>query len=166
MFKWLKKVYADPEFKRKEAFLERVRLFNGIHRREYGKLFQALVMRDYKAGEALFSEGEVGRALFILESGDVDVTHNGKDGKPRHVTTLKAGDFFGEIALVDHLPRIATATAKGPVRAHLLYKTELEKLAEHSPRVALAIMTHSVALLGDRLRELISRIPAEDGLKG
>jgi CRP-like cAMP-binding protein len=165
MFKWLKKLYVDPEFRRKEEFLRRVSLFNGIHRREYGKLFQALVTRDYNAGEALFSEGEVGRALFILESGDVDITHNGKDGKPRHVTTLKAGDFFGEIALVDHLPRIATAKAIGPVRAHLLYKTELEKLAEHSPRIALAIMTHGVAILGDRMRELMSRIPSEDGVK-
>src|SRR5437016_234427 len=154
MWNWLKKLYVDPEFKRRQKFLQRVALFNGIHRREYGKLFQALVMRDYKAGEALFTEGEVGRALFILESGEVEVTHNGKDGKPRRVTTLHVGDFFGEIALVDHLPRIATVTAKSPVRAYLLNKTELEKLAEHSPRVALAIMTHGVAILGDSLRDL------------
>src|SRR5579864_7568060 len=148
MLSWLKRLYIDPEFKRKQAFLQRVSLFEGIHRREYGKLFQALVMRDYKVGEALFNEGEVGRALFILESGEVEVTHNGKDGRPRHVTTLKPGDCFGEIALVDHQPRIATVTAKGPVRAYLLYKTELEKLSQHSPHVALAIMTHGVAILG------------------
>src|SRR5262249_15185545 len=142
MLNWLKTLYVDPEFKRKQAFLERVSLFNGIHRKEYGKLFQALVMRDYRAGEALFNEGEGGRALFISEGGNVAVTHKGKAGKPRLITTLKAGDCFGEIALVDQLPRIATVTAKGPVRAYLLYKTELEKLAEHSPRVALAIMQH------------------------
>jgi len=161
MFRWIKKLYVDPEFKRRRDFLQRVPLFKGVSRREFGTLFQALVRRDYQPGEALFQEGDIGRALFILESGEVEVTHNGKDGKPRHVTVLKTGDCFGEIALVDHLPRIATVTAKNPVRAYLLYKTELEKLADHSPHIALAIMEHGVAILGDRLRDLMGRIPDE-----
>src|SRR5579863_707507 len=98
--KSLKTFYIDPEFRRKREFLERVPLFKWTPRREFGALFHALVLRDYHAGEVLFEEGEMGRALFVLVTGEVEITCNGKDGKPRRITTLKEGDCFGEIALV------------------------------------------------------------------
>ena len=162
MIHWLKTFYVDSEFKNKREFLERVAVLKWIPRREFGALFHSLVLRDYREGEALFEEGEIGRALFILVSGDVEVTRKGKDGKPRRITMLKEGDCFGEIALVDQLPRIATARATSMVRAYLLYKAELEKLAVQSPRVALAIIGHGVAVLGNRLRELTNQIAAHE----
>lgn len=157
MRNWLKKVYVDPEFRRKEQFLQHIPLFERVPRREFGRLFHALAVRDYAVGDELFHEGDVSRALFILESGEVGVTNQGKDGEVVPMTTLKAGSCFGEIALIDY-PRMATVTAVTPVRAYLLYKTELEKLMEDAPHVAAAILAHSVAVMGEHLRALLRRM--------
>lgn len=162
MFNWLREFYADPEFKRRREFLRSVALFRWVPRREFGRLLRALVMRHYRAGDALFEEGENGRALFILVSGEVEITRLGKDGKPRSIATLKQGDCFGEIALIDQMPRFSTARATSSVQAYLLHKTELDRLVDDSPRVALAILGHAVAVIGDHLRELTGKIAARE----
>lgn len=159
MLSWLKSLWMDPEFDRKRAFLQRVALFNGISRREFGTLFQALVARQYQIGEALCREGDVGRALFILEQGEVEVTRKGPAGEAQRVALLKAGDYFGEMALIDEQPRTATVTATEEVRVYLLYKTELEKLLVDAPRIGSAIMAHLAALLALRLRATMVRTP-------
>jgi len=150
----LRDFLIDPEFNRKRKFLQRVPLFMGIARREFGTLFQALVERRYEPGEILFQEGEIGRALYILESGHVEISRRNKQGQLTRVAVLNPGDYFGEMSLLDELPRSATAAAMDPVRAHLLYKTELEKVCRISPRVGVAIMGHLAGLLAARIRAM------------
>src|SRR5438477_12821192 len=118
MFHWLRNVVLDPEFNRKRKFLQRVSLFQGISRREFGHLFQALVVRAYAPGEILFNEGDIGRALFILESGRIEISRKAKNGDTIQVATLNPGDYFGEVSLLDERPRSATAAAMEPVRVH------------------------------------------------
>jgi CRP/FNR family cyclic AMP-dependent transcriptional regulator len=156
---WLQGVLLDPEFNRKRKFLQRISLFQGISRREFGQLFQALVARAYAPGEILFHEGDVGRALFILESGHVEITRATAKGDPTRVAILNPGDYFGEMSLLDERPRTATAVATEPVQVHLLYKTELEKLIKHVPHIGAAIMTHLAMLLAARLRALTETAP-------
>jgi len=131
----------------------------GISRREFGHLFQALVVRPYAPGEILFHEGDVGRALFILESGHVEISRKTPDGGTRPVAVLNPGDYFGEMSLLDEFPRSASAAAMEPVVAHLLYKTEIEKLIKHVPHIGAAIMTHLGMLLAARLRALADSSP-------
>jgi CRP/FNR family cyclic AMP-dependent transcriptional regulator len=159
MIRWLKYFWLDPEFNRKRKFLQRVSLFDGISRREFGHLFQALVVRSYEPGEILFHEGDIGRALFILESGCVEVSRKTVDGGTMQMAILNPGDYFGEMSLLDERPRSATAAAMEPVKVHLLYKTELEKLIKHVPHVGAAIMTHLGMLLAARLRAVSDSAP-------
>lgn len=159
MWAWLKQSLIDPEFRRKREFLKQVSLFQDLSRREFGALFQCLVARQYHAGEVLCREGDIGRALFILEEGEVDVYRKGADGESRKIAALQSGDYFGEISLIDEQPRTATVTAVGKVRAYLLYKTEIDKLLHEAPRIAAAIMTHLAALLAVRLRASMNRSP-------
>lgn len=159
MWTWLRRSLMDPEFSRKREFLQQVSLFQDISRREFGALFQCLVARQYHAGEVLCREGDIGRALFILEEGDVEVFRKGPDDEPRKIAVLKPGDYFGEISLIDEQPRTATVTAIGKVRAYLLYKTEIDKLLRQAPHIAAAIMTHLAALLAVRLRASLNRTP-------
>ena len=152
MLRFLKNYLLDPDFGRKRKFLQKVSLFEDIARHEFGHLFQALVSRSYAPGEILFHEGDIGRALFVLESGRVEISRQTVEGGTLHVATLNPGDYFGKISLLDELPRTATAAAMEPVRAHLLYKTELEKLVKNVPHIGAAIMTHLATLLAARLR--------------
>jgi len=154
MFAWLKDYFLDPEFNRKREFLQRVSLFHGISRREFGTLFQSLASRNYQSGEILCKEGDIGRALFILESGEVEVLR-----QSRRIAVLKPGDYFGEMSLIDEQPRTATVAATQPVRCYLLYKTEIDKLLRQAPRIGAAIMAHLAALLAVRLRASMSRSP-------
>ncbi len=159
MIRWFKDVWLDSEFNRKRKFLQRVSLFHGISRREFGRLFQALVVRPYAPGEILFHEGDIGRALFILESGRVEISRKTADGGTLQMAILNPGDYFGEMSLLDELPRSASAAAMEPVRVHLLYKTELEKLVKQVPHIGAAIMTHLGMLLAARLRALADSSP-------
>ena len=157
--KWFKNVWIDSEFNRKRKFLQRISLFQGISRREFGHLFQALVARSYAPGELLFHEGDIGRALFILESGHVEISRSTPEGGTRQLAILNPGDYFGEMSLLDELPRSASAAAMEPVCVHLLYKTELEKMVKHVPHIGAAIMTHLGMLLAARLRALSESTP-------
>ena len=159
MIHWFKNYVLDPEFNRKRKFLQRISLFQGISRREFGHLFQALVVRSYAPGEILFHEGDIGRALFILESGRVEISRKSADGGTEQMVILNPGDYFGEMSLLDERPRSATAAAMEPVRVHLLYKTELEKMVKDVPHIGAAIMTHLAMLLAARLRSVTDTAP-------
>jgi CRP/FNR family cyclic AMP-dependent transcriptional regulator len=152
MLKALKRWLADPAFTKKKQFLHSLDLFAELKGAELGTIAQALHARTYRAGEVVFVEGDIGRALFILETGKVDITREGPDGKSVVLYTLAPGEFFGEMALLESLPRSATAIATEPSRLHLLYRTKLDVLLHANPRIGVAIMGHLARLLSARLR--------------
>jgi CRP/FNR family cyclic AMP-dependent transcriptional regulator len=159
MIRWIQSVLIDPEFGKKRKFLQRVSLFQGISRREFGHLFHALVTRSYAPGEILFHEGDVGRALFILASGHVEISRASNHVEPIRLAILNPGDYFGEMSLLDERPRTASAIATEPVQVYLLYKTELEKMVKNVPHIGAAIMTHLAMLLAARLRSMTEYAP-------
>lgn len=154
--KSLKRWFIDPQFSRKKAFLRSLELFKDLNDRELGHLVQALHSRTYREGEVVFVEGDIGRALFVLETGEVELTRAGADGKPAALYHLKPGDFFGEMALLESLPRTATATATEKTHLHLLYKSKLDSLLNGEPRIGVTIMSHLARLLSARLRRMSS----------
>ncbi|MFI5349961.1 MAG: cyclic nucleotide-binding domain-containing protein [Elusimicrobiota bacterium] len=156
MLKSFKRWFTDPAFSHKKKFLHSLDLFAELKGVELGTIAQALHARTYRAGEVVFVEGDIGRALFILESGKVEISRTGPGGKPVVLYTLVPGEFFGEMALLESLPRSATATATEPSRLHLLYRTKLDVLLHANPRIGVAIMAHLARLLSARLRRASS----------
>ena len=156
MLKSFKRWFTDPAFSHKKKFLHSLDLFAELKGVELGTIAQALHARTYRAGEVVFVEGDIGRALFILESGKVEISRSGPGGKPVVLYTLVPGEFFGEMALLESLPRSATATATEPSRLHLLYRTKLDVLLHANPRIGVAIMAHLARLLSARLRRASS----------
>ena len=156
MFTWLKNYWLDPEFNRKKRFLQRVPFFKDIPRREFGRLFLALAKRHYEAGDVLFHEGDVGRALFILEWGQIEICRRDASGTPQRIALLDSGDYFGEISLMDDQPRTAGAIAVTPSRVYLLYRTELDALLQEAPHAAAAITAHLAEVLASRLRHVLA----------
>ena len=86
--------------------LGRVPLFADLSRREVEKIARLFKESRFSEGETVVREGSGGAAFFLIDSGEASVSVSGKDRG-----TLKAGDYFGEIALIDEGARTATITA-------------------------------------------------------
>ncbi|MDE2490819.1 MAG: cyclic nucleotide-binding domain-containing protein [Elusimicrobia bacterium] len=152
--------FVDPQFEHRKKFLGSLDLFADLSSGDLGQLARSLHARTYRPGEVVFVEGDIGRALFILESGSVELARRSPGGEPVKLYTLKPGEFFGEMALLESLPRSATATAVETSRLHLLYRTKLEALLRSQPRIGTAIMRHLARLLSARLRRVSGALTA------
>ena len=94
------------------------------------------------AGSVIATEGEPGAGLFVIQSGDADVTIGGK-----RVNQLHAGDFFGEMALLDGGPRTATVTATTDIKLWALTEWVFRGLLVEHPSIALRTLEAMAARL-------------------
>lgn len=154
-----RRLLRDDAFRARVAFLRRVFLFEGLGGHAVALLASKVMEKSYVPGEVVFQQGDMGRACFIIAEGGVEITQAGPaSGRAEVVATLEAGDFFGEMTLLDELPRSATARTTAASRLFILYKTHLDGLAEESPRVAAKLLHNLARLLSARLRR--QRTPA------
>ena len=96
LFNWA----LDKEKEHRIAILQKVRLFKGLRRNLLIKLLVDLVEKEYEPGELIFSEGEIGKALYIILDGSVSLTKK-SNGDRAVLAELPAGSYFGELALID-----------------------------------------------------------------
>lgn len=144
--------FIDPEFRRRRDVLAAVALFEGLPERELGFLTRVTLDKEYAPGDVLFAEGDTGRALFVVESGQVELVKRGADGAPQRLAVVGPGTFFGEMALLEELPRSASAVAVERTRVQLLYKAKLDALTEVRPRVGVIVLQRLAMFLSARLR--------------
>jgi CRP/FNR family cyclic AMP-dependent transcriptional regulator len=100
--------------------------------------------RTYKAGETIFKEGDPRTELFVVESGSIGI----KLGD-RLVETVNENGIFGEMALVDHAPRSASAVALTDVSLAAITEKQFLFLVEETPFFAIKVMR----VLARRLRD-------------
>ena len=105
-------------------------LFEGLSRAELVQLAKVSEDVEVPAGTVLCREGEAGREFFVIVDGQVEITRKGK-----RVAARGSGDFFGEIALLEETPRMATVTAKTPLRFFVLTRRDFRHLVDVNPRV-------------------------------
>ncbi len=149
----------DPEQLRRLDLLEKVPLFAGLSRRQLGKLLVKLFEKEYGAGDTIFLEGEPGKALFIVLDGRVSICRAGLGGEHR-LATLAPGAYFGELALIDDLPRSATARADEPSALLILYKSHFDDLIEGHTTIAIRVMGNLLKALAGYARAAHARSPS------
>ncbi|MBL4693577.1 MAG: cyclic nucleotide-binding domain-containing protein [Magnetovibrio sp.] len=104
-------------------------------------------MRKFEAGEAIFVEGDKGNVAFILKSGQIKITVKVKDDTSRTLATVGPGSIFGEMALVDNTPRVASAIALEEGEAMVIREPEFQKrLAKSDPVIALLLKIYTERL--------------------
>lgn len=129
----------------KARMLARVPLFSRLRGSALEHLATLADVVDVAAGKVLTREGQSGGEFFVVLDGSVEIVRGGK-----RVATLGAGDFLGEIALVDEGPRTATATATVPSRLLVLAHREFDTLIDDYPEVRLCVLQ----ALAERVRKL------------
>ena len=114
-----------------EKALEAVPLFAGLTRKERQEVARHADVIDLPAAYHLVDQGAFAHEFFVLLEGSVEVT---KDGE--HLTDLGPGDFFGEVALVEHDRRTASVTATTPVTAIVMHQRDFDLMQRELPHVA------------------------------
>jgi len=115
--------------------LKRVPLFAGLSKKELGQLARASEDLEVLPGKVLCEQGRLGREFFVIVEGEAEVTRDGK-----LLSRMKPGDFFGEIALLEHTPRTATVTAKTPLRFFVLTSQAFRHLVDEAPSVQTKVL--------------------------
>jgi CRP/FNR family cyclic AMP-dependent transcriptional regulator len=129
--------------------LRRVPLFKGLGKNELETISRSFKERTFSAGQVIAKEGTGGVGFFVIESGDATVSHGGED-----VRRIGAGDYFGEIALIDEdALRTATITADDDVKCWGLTSWEFRPLVETHATIGWALLK----TMATRLREAEQR---------
>ena len=127
------------------------KVFRAAGKEEHFKAGQAIFQEDDKASSGGVFSMRASSRMYFLASGDVALTMHGKP-----LDAVKAGDVFGEMAVITTLPRTATATAKSDCVAWSMDVAELQKALAIMPEFALMLMS----VMFDRLRFMIARLAA------
>jgi CRP/FNR family cyclic AMP-dependent transcriptional regulator len=122
--------------------LGRVPLFEELDAAELQSIADSMHEANVPAGATASAEGGPGDGFFVIESGEAEVT---VEGKPR--TRMTAGDYFGEIALLLGSNRTATVTASTDLRCYALTPWDFRTLVEGSPSIAWKVMQSMAARL-------------------
>ncbi|MBV8385791.1 MAG: cyclic nucleotide-binding domain-containing protein [Acidimicrobiia bacterium] len=132
-----------------EERLGKVTLFRACSKQDLRRIARLADPDDVKEGETLVSEGQQGKELFVIISGNATVIRKG-----RKVATLGPGDYFGELAVLNPAPRTATVKATTPMEVLIVRGRELGVLLADVPIVARKLLA-GMAL---RLQEADSKV--------
>ena len=127
----------------KASWLARVPLFAGITAESMERLAEVAGEQDFAAGSFIVRQGQVGTGLYVILSGSARVIRGSEE-----LADLKEGDFFGELAVVDQQPRMASVQADTDTSCLALASWDLLALLERDPALSLNL----IKALAERLR--------------
>lgn len=147
----LENLILDKETKQEIKFLKQLPIFQGLTDRAMSKLMTIMYKKKYPVNEIIFKEGDIGKAVFIIKSGEVIITKSGKEEKI--LSKLSSGDFFGEMALLEEMTRSATAKTTHESEILFIYKVRFDALLEHYPSAGAKVIYNLAKILSARLRQ-------------
>jgi CRP/FNR family transcriptional regulator, cyclic AMP receptor protein len=146
--------------------LAQISLFQGLTDEDREALAARLAEKTFKSGDIVFSQGDQGASMYIVQSGAVQIylPSAGKDAPPVVLKDLRTGEYFGELAIFDDKPRSASVRA---LTDTVLLELTRDELGEHLGRSKTAAMT-ILSEMAERLREtnaMLSQRAAKDVVK-
>ena len=131
-------------------------IFGGLDEACLARIAREAQVVSFPAGTCLFRQDDEADGLYILSEGLVRIHIGHRDGRELTLALLDPGDVIGEIALLDGLPRTATATALAPTRTVFVGRKAFVRLLEEIPQLAV----HVILVLCDRLRRNTEQLTA------
>jgi CRP-like cAMP-binding protein len=122
--------------------LRQVPLFSELSRKDLKRIAGAMVERAFSQGETITREGETSVGFFVIEEGRARVSMHGDE-----VGELRAGEHFGEIALIAERPRLATVTAETDLVCCAMTSWDFRRLVESNADIAWKILASTARKL-------------------
>lgn len=121
--------------------------------------FEHEMIETFQSGETIFEEGDVGRDLYIVQSGEVKILKT-LNGQKIELAKFQKGDFFGDMALLQSIPRYAGAYASGETRLLILRPAGFLLKIRRDPTFAFEMlqqMSMRVKVSNDRVFEIVKK---------
>jgi CRP/FNR family transcriptional regulator len=137
--------------------LSQVSVFHSLNQKHLTHLAQCMKLERFEPGQVIIAQGDVGQALYIIQSGSVEVRRERPGAEPVVLNTLGPGQFFGEMALLDDYPRSATIIAREPTECLTLWKHHFLVELEGHPEIAVPMLFE----VSRRLRGALQQLEAQ-----
>lgn len=145
---WIANTFFNTHLKEGIKFLKKISLFSDLSAKDLRVVLGIVHYKKYFTGETVFSEGQEGKVLYIIKSGEVSVAKENK-----LICKLYPGDFFGEMSLLEEIPRSATVTVSKDSELLLVYRVKFEELIENNPRIGIRLIRNLAKILSARIRQ-------------
>ena len=113
----------------------------------------------FKKGAKIIEEGALSDCAYIIESGRVQVSKTMSNGEEQVIGILEENDIFGEMSLIDSLPRSATVLALEDCTISVMTPEIFNSLSKHSPEALMPILK----ILASRLRKVLNILERAEG---
>ncbi len=136
--------------------LQSIPLFNGLSNSGVSNIVKLFQPVEMEKGTAVVMEGTDGNSMFIIMNGSVNLFRTQESGDKLLIDVLNAGDFFGEFALIDKMPRSADVICRESTTLLELTKENLDRLLTESSEVALVFYRNCLTVTFSRFRNMLT----------
>ena len=124
----------------REEMLKNVPIFSELGRRDLERLSKLMVPRSVKAGEVIIKEGDQAAGFFVISAGKVEVVRGVDSADAQVLNTLGPGDFFGEMALFEGFPRVASVRATEDTECLAMTRWDFMAEMKNHPEIAVSML--------------------------
>jgi len=133
--------------------LRQVPVFEDLKPKEMEVIEKLVHHRMYKPDEYVFRRNAPGEGLYIILQGKIDILTESEDGEMNLVASLKEGDFFGDLSLLDMEPRSAHAISRDHSELLGFFHPDLTGILKRNPNLGAKILFNVAKVIGERLRK-------------
>ncbi len=137
------------ETETESSYFKQVNIFNGLSDEELQELSSVARRRAFRSGEVIFHRDDPGQVLYVIKEGKVKICLISPDGQEISLVVFGKGEYFGELALLDGLPRSADAIALEKVECYTLQRSDFHNAIMKNPKISIQVME----VLCERLRK-------------
>ncbi len=130
------------------SYLKQVSLFAGLGDEDIHALAAVAKRRTFRTGEVIFHRDDPGQVLYVIKEGKVKICLISPDGQEISLVVFGKGECFGELALLDGLPRSADAIALEKAECYTLQRSDFHNSIMKNPKIAIQVLE----VLSKRLR--------------
>jgi CRP-like cAMP-binding protein len=139
---------------RAKEFLLGIPVFGGLPEGAMERVLALIEQRSHRPGETICTEGQLGREMFVVRSGEVEVWKRAREGaRETCLARLRVGDCFGEMSLIDVQPRSATVVARQETELYVITNMDLYRLYQEDLAGYAFFMQNICRELSRRLRK-------------